>query len=116
MNDSLRLRMDWATTRDRLGASPLDIELQAERASSLGRAGARLERALTALAAAGRASPAPGGTTAAPGRPARAAWEFMVIREMAGLHDWSAVIRMYAIPRAVLNRMGAFGPKPGAPR
>lgn len=94
MNDSLRLRMDWATTRDRLGSSPLDVELQAERASSLGRAGARLERALAREPLDVREA-------------ARAAWEFMVVREMAGLHDWGAVVRLYGIPKAVLNRMGA---------
>lgn len=99
MNDSLRLRMDWATTRDKLGNSPLDIELQAERAGALGRAGRRLERTLAALAE--------HETEARLADAANAAWEFMVIREMAGLHDWSAVIRLYTIPRAVLNRMGA---------
>ncbi|MDO5704436.1 MAG: hypothetical protein Q4G49_05090 [Paracoccus sp. (in: a-proteobacteria)] len=38
---------------------------------------------------------------------AQAAWEFMVMREMAGLRDWQTVTRLYAIPQAVLRRMGA---------
>ncbi|MDO5631485.1 MAG: hypothetical protein Q4G22_06575 [Paracoccus sp. (in: a-proteobacteria)] len=96
MRADIRLRMDWATIRDKLGDSPLDVELQAERASALGRAGRRLERALTDPAADAQLTQA-----------ATAAWEFMVLRELAGLHDWPAVIRLYAIPQPVLNRMGA---------
>ncbi|MDO5613466.1 MAG: hypothetical protein Q4G14_09535 [Paracoccus sp. (in: a-proteobacteria)] len=99
MRADIRLRMDWATTRDKLGDSPLDVELQAERASALGRAGRRLERALAAL-------PDPA-TQAELTLAANAAWEFMVLRELAGLHDWPAVIRLYAIPQSVLGRMGA---------
>ncbi|MFV0386058.1 DUF6665 family protein [Paracoccus sp. (in: a-proteobacteria)] len=33
----------------------------------------------------------------------RAAWEFMVTREMAGLRDWPKVARLYAIPDDVLR-------------
>ena len=104
MRTDIRLRMDWATTRDKVGASPLDIELQAERASSLGRAGHRLERALAAYARAP--------DVARRDQAAQAAWEFMVMRELAGLRDWSAVVRMYAIPPEVLRRMGARPQKP----
>ena len=31
----------------------------------------------------------------------------MVLREMSGLRDWPQVVRLYAIPEAVLRRMGA---------
>lgn len=104
MRTDIRLRMDWATTHDKLGASPLDVELQAERASALGSAGRKLERALAAYAA----DP----NDAQRDRAAQAAWEFMVMRELLGLTDWATVVRLYAIPPAVQRRMGA-APKAG---
>ena len=104
----LFLRLDWASAGGRDQQSLIEDEFRAERASSLGMAGRRLERALAALEDcddAGRENliePA-----------ARAAWEFMVTREMAGLRDWPSVARQYRIPRSVLLRMGAAPSKCG---
>jgi hypothetical protein len=104
----LFLRLDWASARGRDQQSLIEDEFRAERASSLGMAGRRLERALAALEDcddAGRENliePA-----------ARAAWEFMVTREMTGLRDWPSVARQYRIPRSVLLRMGAAPSKCG---
>lgn len=94
-------RLDWASAIAQSGNDVLAHELQAERASALGIAGRRLERALAALAA------APGDQVdACMNEAGRLAWEFMVMREMAGLRDWPVVVRLYAIPKAVQRRMG----------
>lgn len=96
----LQARIDWSTALAQSGEDVLRHELQAEKASALGAAGRRLERALAALAS-------DDGDQARLNAASRAAWEFMVMREMAGLRDWSRVVRMYGIPPQVLHRMGA---------
>ncbi|MBU3032269.1 DUF6665 family protein [Paracoccus marinaquae] len=103
--------IEWATAMAQTGDDILAQELQAERASALGAAGRRLERALAALDAAADDSRATHLDQAG-----RIAWEFMVMREMAGLRDWDAVVRLYAIPASVLRRMGASATlkRPGA--
>jgi len=84
------------------GEAVLRYELLQEQAASLGRQGERLERALAALRDADTGS-RPAALTAA----ADAAWCFFVQREVMGLRDRTAVIAQYAIPREVLNRIGA---------
>jgi hypothetical protein len=84
------------------GDAVLHHELLEEQAASLGRQGARLERALAAL----RAHQGEGrGTVLAAA--ADAAWCFFVQREVMGLRDRAAVIAQYEIPREVLVRIGA---------
>jgi uncharacterized protein DUF6665 len=39
---------------------------------------------------------------------AQALWEFVVQREACGLRDSRMVMRMYAVPAEVRDRMGAF--------
>lgn len=99
------LRMPQSLTK-RLGVETgeavLRYELLQEQAASLGRQGARLEKALAALRAADETG-RPAALTAA----ADAAWCFFVQREVMGLRDRAAVIARYAIPREVLNRVGA---------
>lgn len=97
--DNLRTRMDWKTALNAQRDNLLEDEMQAERASALGAAGRRLERALARLKAddSGEAE-----LVAA----SRVAWEFMVLREAAGLRDWPAVVLIYSIPKAVQSRMG----------
>lgn len=92
-------RIEWATALAQGGDDALQHELQAERASALGSAGRRLERALANLAQ------TPGEDQL--NEAGRAAWEFMVMREMAGLRDWPQVVRLYGIPQDVQHRMGA---------
>jgi hypothetical protein len=33
-------------------------------------------------------------------------WALMIQRELCGLRNWDAVVKDYAIPREVLNRIG----------
>jgi hypothetical protein len=88
------------------GASILDVEIQEEKALSLGRAGRAVEAALArledpeALAQEGRETL----LTAA----AQAVWKFFIQREACGARDHRPIIAHYAIPRAVLARLGAM--------
>lgn len=82
------------------GASILDAEILAEKAAALGRAGDRVRQGLDALAAAG-------GDPALLDAAAEAVWGFFVQRELLGLKDRQQVIADYAIPKAVLARLGA---------
>lgn len=85
-------------------ANPLDHEILAEKAASLGRAGERVERCLAALRLAGRDSPR---------RPALlkdaadAVYAYFIQRELCGMRRHQDVIREYAIPGEVLVRLGA---------
>jgi hypothetical protein len=102
---SLRRPQDHAAAlRVESGASVLDAELMAERASSLGRSGREVERALAGLEAAAPGSPArPGLLRAA----AAAVWSYFVQREACGLVDHTQAVELYRIPGAVLARLGA---------
>ena len=81
----------------------LEHELAGERASALGDAGRRVERALEALRA-GTADE----REALLDEAARIVWHFLIQRETLGLRDRKHVIAHYAIPSEVLNRMGAI--------
>ncbi|MDB5475174.1 MAG: hypothetical protein JWP49_685 [Phenylobacterium sp.] len=98
MPQSLTKRLRFET-----GEAVLQYELLQEQAASLGRQGEKLEKALAALrdhqGAEGRAEK----LSAA----ADAAWCFFVQREVMGLRDRAAVVAHYAIPREVMNRIGA---------
>jgi hypothetical protein len=84
--------------------SPLDHEIAAEKASSLGRAGEKVERTLRSL----RACPA-----GAPERAERlkeatqAVYAYFIQRELCGLRRHNDAIRDFAIPAEVLARLGA---------
>ena len=82
----------------------LEHEVAGEMASSLGRAGRRVEETLARLAASEAGDPA------RPDRLADAAdavyWYF-IQRELCGLRRHADVIREYGIPKAVLARLGA---------
>lgn len=89
-----------------LGA--VDAEILAEQASSLGRAGRRLERAIADLAAfdAGKA-PKRRGRNRAPDRPGLVAeakdalWHLVVQREACGMHSSADVLTIYQVPAEV---------------
>jgi len=89
------------------GAGVLEVEIRAERAASLGRAGRDVETALERL----RAFDAAGGGPTPRADLVRAAadvvWGFLIHRELCGLRDREQVIRDYGIPREILNRLGA---------
>ena len=102
---SLRLPQNLSTSaRFETGASALEAELQAERAVSLGRAGRAVERALAALQALPPDDPQ---TDAHLQDAADAVWRYFAQREACGMIDHDKVITDYAIPKAVLARVGA---------
>jgi hypothetical protein len=84
------------------GEAVLRHELLAEQAASLGRVGRKAEAALTAL----RDHPGGEGREAALKAATDAVWCFFVQRDVMGLRDRAQIIRDYAIPREVLNRLG----------
>jgi hypothetical protein len=99
------LRMPQSLSR-RLGVDTgeavLRYELLEEQAHSLGRMGRKMEAALAALRdheGEGRAEILKAA--------ADAVWGFLVQREVLGLRDRQAIVAQYAIPREVLNRIGA---------
>ncbi|HKR89979.1 MAG TPA: DUF6665 family protein [Phenylobacterium sp.] len=85
------------------GEAVLRYELLEEQAVSLGRAGKKLEAALSAL----RAHEGGEGRAAVLKAAAEAAWGFFVQREVLGLRDRAAIVAQYDIPREVLARIGA---------
>jgi hypothetical protein len=100
------LRMPQSLTRRlrfETGEAVLQHELLQEQASSLGRQGEKLEKALAAL----RDHPGAEGRPEKLRAAADAAWCFFVQREVMGLRDRAAVAAQYAIPREVMNRLGA---------
>ena len=99
----------------------LDYEVAREQASTLGRLGRALERALAALSEFDRAHSADEGganeeaqTRALRARlvheASNALWCFIIQREACGLRDSRAVMRDYNVPPEVQHRMGMLGP------
>lgn len=86
------------------GPGPLDHEIAAEKAASLGRAGERAEKALRQLLAAERADPARGALLKAA---ADAVYAYFIQREVCGMRRHAEVTRELGIPREVLARLGA---------
>jgi hypothetical protein len=90
----------------------LDYEIAQQKAQTLGDLGRQVEQAIAALRAFDAEPQAEAGQAHTARRSAlldKAAdrvWTFMVQRELCGLRHWEAVVKAYAIPREVLNRMG----------
>jgi hypothetical protein len=82
----------------------LEHEVAGEMASSLGRAGRRVEETLARLAAAEAGDPMRPDLLA---DAADAVYWYFIQRELCGLRRHADVIREYAIPKAVLARLGA---------
>jgi hypothetical protein len=85
------------------GEAVLRYELMEEQAQSLGRSGRKVELALAAL----RDHAGDGDREPLVKAAADAVWGFLVQREVMGLRDRAAIVAQYAIPREVLNRIGA---------
>jgi len=101
---SLRLPQSLVTRlRPETGDAVLHYELMQEQAYSLGRAGQRVEAALTAL----REHSGGEGRDVLLKTAADAVWGFLVQREIMGLRDRAAIIAHYGIPKEVLARLGA---------
>jgi hypothetical protein len=97
--------------RERQEPTPLELELRAERAASLGRSGRRLRGALEALRrcdekqnreSAGSAQ----GRGELLANAAEAFLSYMVQREALGLTSHADTVRDYQVPREVLSRVG----------
>ena len=107
----MSLRSPQRFTEDlisRLGGSAIDSEIIAEKASSLGHHGRKVEQALAALRAfdptRGTADERRDLLKAA----AREVWKFFIQRELCGMRDQRDAIRLYGIPQEVLVRLGAM--------
>ena len=85
------------------GEAALRYELLEEQASSLGRAGRKVEAALKALAE----HPGGEGRATLLRAASEAVWAFLVQREVMGLRDRAAIVAQYGIPREVMARLGA---------
>ncbi|PSM18627.1 hypothetical protein C7T96_07600 [Nitratireductor sp. StC3] len=89
------------------GVTPLlalDVDILAEKASALGRAGDKVEKALERLRGVGGTAPERRQALKAA---ADAVHGYFIQRELCGLRRHEDVIREYAIPREVLARLGA---------
>jgi hypothetical protein len=84
------------------GEAVLRYELLQEQAASLGQSGRKVEAALAALR-----DHQGEGRDAVLKAAADAVWGFLVQREIMGLRDRAAIVAQYAIPREVMNRIGA---------
>ena len=105
-------------SRPETGLNVLTTEIAQQKAQTLGDLGQRLEDALSRLRAHDETFP-PGGDdrrAALLDAAADRAWALMVQRELCGLRHWEAVVKSYAIPREVLNRMGRVTSQPAGPR
>lgn len=89
------------------GSTALDHEIMAERASSLGAAETKVNKAIAALAAAGEDRV----TRLAVAR--QVVWQYFVQRELVGFRKHTEVIEQLNIPPDVLAGLGAF---PGTKR
>lgn len=82
--------------------SSLASEIAAEKAAALGRAGRAIEKALARL----EENDDPRHREALLLEAAEAVQAYFMQRELNGLRDQREIIREYAIPRPVLNRIG----------
>jgi hypothetical protein len=82
--------------------SPIEEQLQGERAAALGEAGRRLEAALGDLAN--------GDTDDRLDEAGTAAWHFMIVRESLGMYDHKAAFAIYQVPDRVIARVGVMRP------
>ena len=98
-------------------SAALDYEIAQDMASSLGRLGRTLEKALTALAdfdarISAPEAPSPETRRALVNAAGKALWEFIVQREACGLRDTRQVMRDYRVPADVQSRTGVVVPEP----
>jgi hypothetical protein len=89
--------------RSSAGSDAFAQELVSERAAALGRAGNAVETAMARLNEGADGLDREALLKAA----AHAVWAYFVQREALGLRDQKGVIAHYAIPKAVLARLGA---------
>jgi len=86
------------------GLNPLDHEIAAEKAASLGKAGERVQKSLLMLREAAADDGERGALLKAA---ADAVYAYFIQRELCGLRRHADAIRDYSIPPEVLARLGA---------
>jgi hypothetical protein len=91
----------------------LDYELVEEQAGTLGRLGRELVQALARLQQAADGEAAERGRLTA--HASDILWMFLIQRDAIGLSDERAVFRAYAVPPAVIARMGVMPRAPEKP-
>lgn len=102
---SLRLPERYSQpSSDNSGINPLDYEIAAEKAASLGRAGQMVGISLARLNA---FEGAPADRVPLLKDAADAVWAYFIQRELCGLRRHDDAIQTYGIPREVLVRLGA---------
>lgn len=85
-------------------ANPIELEILAEKASALGRAGERVEQTLGRLRLTGRELP---DRKVRLQEASEAVYAYFIQRELCGFRRHQDAIREYAIPNEVLARLGA---------
>lgn len=102
--------LDIAELRQRLtsGFGPIEAEVMAEKASSLGYHGRQVEQAMAALRAFDEGRGSREERVVLLRAAARAVWKYFVQREACGMRDHRDAIRLYGIPGEVLVRLGAM--------
>jgi hypothetical protein len=86
--------------------NPIEAEIAAEKASSLGHHGRLVEQAIAALKAFDAAGDAEERRVLV-ANAAREVWAFFVQREACGMRNHRDAIQIYGIPPEVLARLGA---------
>ena len=94
----------WTNHPRDAGETILAHEILAERAASMGAAAERVTKTLQALQS---FAPEAEGRVAALKDATEAVWMYFIQRELCGFRRHDDVIRDHAIPREVLNRLGA---------
>jgi hypothetical protein len=102
VDDLLNLRR----SRDQL-SGPLEAEIAAEKANSLGHHGRLVEQAMAALKAFDAATGTAEERRVLVAKAAREVWAFFVQREACGMRNHRDAIQIYGIPGEVLARLGA---------
>ncbi len=102
--------LDLAELRQRLtsGFGPIETEVMAEKASSLGHHGRQVERAMPALRVFDSRTGSAEDRVELLKTAARAVWKYFVQREACGIRDHKDAIKLYGIPGEVLARLGAM--------
>ena len=93
--------------RGDLAFNMLEADLVAEKASSLGHQGRKVEQAMAALRAFDAATGDPRERLRLLKLAAEDVWAFFIQREFCGLRDSNQIIKDYGIPDEVLVRLGA---------
>jgi hypothetical protein len=91
--------------------NPLEAEIAAEKASSLGYHGRKVEQAIAALKSFDAATGSADERRALLSEAAREVWAFFVQREACGMRNHRDAIQIYGIPQEVLLRLGAVEPR-----